>query len=80
MSRIPLNDVEQFLVTGWTNVEVLDVSRLIAAGKTVTIILSDGSFTVPETLPGGAAVLASKQHTFGSQALLKLRVLTRGLV
>jgi len=79
MLRVPLNNVEQFLATGWTNTEALDVSRLVEAGRTVTIIVSDGPFEVPDVLPGGAQVVGSRQHTFGSQALVKVRVLTRGV-
>jgi len=76
--NIPLNDVEQLLVGGWINVQDIDLSRLVLAGQTVTVILSDGPFVVPETLPGGAVTLASKQHQFSNDALLKMRVLTRG--
>lgn len=74
---ISLSDIEQFLVSGWLNVQHLDLSRMIEAGQTVTIILSDGPFDVPDTLPGGAQTVGSKQHTFAGVALLKLRVLTR---
>jgi hypothetical protein len=38
--------------------------------------LSDGAFEVPDTLPGGAQTVASRQHTFSDAALLKMRVLT----
>lgn len=75
---IPLSDIEQVLASGWLNVTTVDLSRLVQAGTTVTIILSDGEFVVPDPLPGGVALVASKQHTFGSDALLKMRVLTRG--
>lgn len=74
---IPLSDIEQFLVSGWLNVDVLDLSRLIEAGRTVTIVISDGPFEIPDPLPGGANVIASKQHTFADQALIKMRALTR---
>ena len=77
MSRIPLSDIEQFLVSGWMNVDTLDVSRLIPAGQTVTIVISDAPFTVPDPLPGGANVIASKQYTIVGSALIKVRVITR---
>jgi hypothetical protein len=74
---IPLSDIEQFLAQGWENISVVDLSRLVQSGQTVTIILSDGPFEVPQTLPGGAQTVASKQHTFQSLALVKMRVLRR---
>jgi len=76
---ITLNDVEQFLVTGWFNTPALDISRLIQPGQTVTVILSDGPFQVPDVLPGGANTIGSKQRTFNSLALVKVRVLEREL-
>lgn len=74
---IPLNDIEQFLAAGWENIQAVDLSRLVQPGQTVTVIISDGPFTVPDTLPGGAQTIASKQHTFQSLALVKMRVLRR---
>lgn len=73
---IPLSDIEQFLVSGWTNSPDLDISRLIE-DKTVTIIVSDGPFVVPTSLPGGVTLIASKQHEFTGRALIKMRVITR---
>lgn len=78
MQMIPLSEIEAFLASGWRNIDTIDLTRLVDAGTTVTIILSDGPFTVPPILPGGANTLASKQHTFDAAALLKMRVLTRG--
>lgn len=77
MANIPLNDIEQLLATGWENLTVLDLSRLIQPGQTVTVILSDAPFPVPEQV-GGANILGSKQKEFDGLALVKVRVLKRG--
>ena len=77
MSMIPLSDIEQLLATGWINAEILDLSRLIQPGQVVTIILSDATFSVPATLPGGAETIGSKQHQFTRGGLVKVRVLER---
>jgi len=74
---IELNDIEKFLVAGWINTERLNLSRLIDAGTVVTVILSNGEFSVPDTMPGGAIVLDSRQHAFTDDALMKIRVVTR---
>ena len=74
---IPLSDIELFLAQGWTNVELLDLSRIIQPGEVVTVILSDGLFDVPATLPGGAEAIGSKQHQFTDGGLVKMRVLER---
>lgn len=77
MSRLPLNELEQFLTTGWVNLEVLDISRVIKPGQVVTVILSDGPFDVPAELPGGAERLASTSHGFEDGGLVRMRVLER---
>ena len=74
---IPLSDIELFLAQGWTNVELLDLSRIIQPGEVVTVILSDGLFDVPVILPGGAETIGSKQHQFTDGGLVKMRVLER---
>ena len=76
---IPLNDIEQFLVTGWFNTPALDLSRLIQPGQTVTVILSDSPFEVPDVLPGGANTIGSRQKSFNDLALVKVRVIERTL-
>lgn len=77
MSRIPLSDIEQLLAAGWINAEILDLSRIIQPGQVVTVILSDATFLVPATLPGGAETIGSKQHQFTDGGLVKMRVLER---
>ena len=47
---IPLSSIERILCDGWLNLHEVDLSRLVEAGQTVTIILSDGPFAVPDTL------------------------------
>lgn len=76
MAEIPLSDIEAALAAGWLNVNVLDLSKKVDNGTTVTVILSDDTFTVPTTI-GSANVLDSKQYTFTADALLKIRALTR---
>lgn len=77
MSRLPLNELEEYLAKGWINLEVLDISRVIKPGEVVTIILSDGPFDVPTELPGGAARLASTKHEFEEGGLVRMRVMER---
>jgi len=76
MPRIPLEDVEQILTYGWINVDAIDMSRLIQPGQVVTIILSDATFTVPDTV-GTANVLGSKQREFTNKGLVKIRAVER---
>ena len=76
MSRIPLADIETLLTTGWINLETLDLSRIIQPGQVVTVVLSDATFNVPDTV-GSANVLGSKQHQFEDGGLVKVRVLER---
>lgn len=74
---IPLSELEQMLSSGWVNVRKWDLSRVIQPGQVVTLILSDATFEVPATLPGGAVVLGSRQHEFEGVGLVKVRVLQR---
>ena len=74
---ITLSDIEQFLVSGWTNTQQLDLSRLVDSGTTITVILSDGEFVVPDTMASGAVVIDSRQYTFTAAALMKIRAITR---
>lgn len=77
MCNIPLTDIEQFMMSGWMNTTALDLSRLTDPGTTVTLILSDAPFVVPDPLPGGVNVIASAQKTFADQALVKVRATIR---
>lgn len=74
--NIPLDAIEQVLTSGWSNRNRFSIDRVIQPGQTVTIVLSDAPFTVPDKV-GDANILGSKQHEFEGTALVLLRVVER---
>lgn len=79
MPRVQLEipDLLRFYTTGMVNLDVLDLARIIEAGQVVTVILSDAPFEVPDTLPGGAQKIASRQHQVENIAVALVRLVER---
>jgi len=67
-----LTDIEQFLASGWTNSDKINISRLLQPGQTVIVAVTDSPVEVK--FPG---IIAHKQIKLGSMALLKLRLVVR---